>query len=89
MYEKCNSKWGLALTYNLIGKIYSFTVMDELKKAEENFLKATKLFGEINHYRGVFQTLKEIYDLKHNSKLVALYQNEARTKQQAKFYASL
>jgi hypothetical protein len=51
--------WGLGLTYNLLGRIYSFKRLYNHSKALEYYNKAINCFKKIDHHRGIFVTNKD------------------------------
>ena len=59
-----NSAWGLALTYNLIGRVKTLYKGTQVKEASNYYNKSIEKFKEIDHYRGICSTLEELYILK-------------------------
>lgn len=57
------SQWGLGLTYNLLGRVWSFRKMFNFEKAKHYLDKALECFKSIDHCRGMYITLKDLHDV--------------------------
>jgi hypothetical protein len=53
------------LTYNLLGRIYWHKEedSDSFTKAKRYYIKAVEAFTRIDHYRGIYMSLKDLHDL--------------------------
>jgi hypothetical protein len=59
-FKESQSEWGLGLSYNLLGRLYR---PKNFSRAQECLRKAIENFGKIDHYRGIFLSLKDLHDL--------------------------
>jgi len=62
-FKKVDCKWGLGLTYNMLGRIHTYRNIYDIQKTRIYFSEAMKCFILITHYRGTYMTLKSIHDL--------------------------
>ena len=64
-YENDQSDWGLGLTYNLLGRIYRYKQEDSenFTRAKRYYVKAVEAFSRIDHYGGIYLSLKDLHDL--------------------------
>ena len=64
------NKWGLGLTYNLLGRLYVLKqqsgqlVEENLAKSKEYYELAISNFTEVEHFRGAYMSSKDLYDLR-------------------------
>lgn len=66
-FSKENCRWGLGLTYSMLGRIYTYTKNKNVGKARMYFCEAINNFNQITHYRGIYMTLKDIHDLEQKN----------------------
>ena len=68
-FELDNSQWGLGLTFSILGRIYSFkdhelaNSKENIRKSKQYYISALDNFNQIDHYRGIYMTAKDLHDL--------------------------
>ena len=58
------NQWGLALTQNLIGRLYQYQEEEDSLNSQKQFKMALASFKQIDHYRGIYMSSKDLYDLR-------------------------